>query len=168
MQQCIFVTERSQKRPHETLRQRCCSIILEQDLPLNHYQEINTQSNTISKAYHTIADKFMPSTKPSKKQKRPILKPWMTSGLMTSSDKKFKLLAISKFSNDPKDYAEYKRYLNYFTNLKKKLRLNYYREKLNSMVMIGLKCGGWLMKSQIGKEKIQILSNVCTMKIRKN
>ena len=53
----------------------------------------------------------------------------MTSGLMTSSDKKFKLLAISKFSNDPKDYAEYKRYLNYFTNLKKKLRLDYYREK---------------------------------------
>ena len=48
---------------------------------------------------------------------------------MKSSAKKSELFVISKFSKDPKDYEEYKHYLNIFTKMKRTARRKYYREK---------------------------------------
>ena len=90
------------------------------ELPLeSHNHDVNHQANSIAKAYQTMIDKFMPLRKLSAKRKKRISKPWMTTGLMKSSAKKSELFVISKFSKDPKDYEEYKRYLNIFTKMKK-------------------------------------------------
>ena len=72
----------------------------------------------------------MPLTKrqePSKKKKS--WKPWITPGLIISSDKKFELLDKARITRDPDDYQKYKKYLNVFTRTKDQARENYYQER---------------------------------------
>ena len=49
-------------------------------------------------------------------------KPWITPGMIESSDKKNQLFDKARESKNVTDYIEYKKYLNIFTKLKNKLR----------------------------------------------
>ena len=103
-----------------------CSLANESALDAENY-DVDVCANKISCAYKSLVDKYMPLTKrqePSKKKKS--WKPWITPGLIISSDKKFELLDKARITRDPDDYQKYKKYLNVFTRTKDQARENYY------------------------------------------
>ena len=96
------------------------SDILNKELPHDCVVEnIESYANSITNAYQSVIDKFMPLKKLSRKQKQRKEKPWITSGFRKSRNTKFELLSLSKSSKDPYHHANYKKYLNMYTKLKK-------------------------------------------------
>ena len=90
------------------------SDILNHDLPdecvANNIEEY---ANTITNAYSSLIDKFMPLKKLSRKQKQRKEKPWFTSGFRKSRNTKYELLSLSKSSKNPFYYANYKKILEF-------------------------------------------------------
>ena len=103
------------------------SDILNHELPDECVADnIEEYANSITNAYSSLIDKFMPLKKLSRKQKQRKEKPWFTTGFRKSRDTKYELLLLSKSSKDPYHYANYKKYLNLYTKLKDIARINYY------------------------------------------
>ena len=65
----------------------------------------------------------MPRKKKSRKQKRFETKPWISSGLRASIDKKDELYDLSK--KDPSFIQKYKAHSNLLVKLKRKARIEY-------------------------------------------
>ena len=98
--------------------------ILESEIPNSHGDssyDVNFYADKITNAYKKVVDRFMPLTKKkiSKNKKNPFHKPWITPGMIESSDKKNQLFEKARNSKKEEDYIEYKKYLNIFTSLKK-------------------------------------------------
>ena len=73
----------------------------------------------------------MPLHKLSRKEKKHPTQPWMTSGLIISSDRKNLLFDKANSSKIMNDWNFYKKYLNIFTSVKKLAYNLYYQERAN-------------------------------------
>ena len=92
-------------------------------------KSLNEQTTHLISAYQVLIDKYMPLRKISNKEKKSLLKPWITRGIKVSIKVRDKLLRKSTRTKSDILYKEYKFYRNLITRLKKNSFNNYYRDK---------------------------------------
>ena len=100
-----------------------CNLSLSQnDIDINYY------ANFITDTYKSLIKKYMPLKKKTRKQKHFSCKPWITSGIKASIDKKDELYRQSKI--DPSSVPKYKAHSNMLKKLKDKAEIEYDRQKI--------------------------------------
>ena len=106
----------------------------------------------------------MPLTKKkiSKNKKNPFHKPWITPGMIESSDKKNQLFEKARNSKNEEDYIGYKKYLNIFTRLKNKWREGYYLER--AILYSQDKFKTWQLINEISNRKRKKQTSIKTIK----
>ena len=134
------------------------TILTEKLLSIEENTEPNAVANTITKTYQILLDKYMPLKKLSRKQKRYHSKPWITPAIKVSIRKKNKLFKLSKRKNSERITAEYKKYRNLLTGLKRRAYESYYRQKL-------AQCGQdkskiWRLINEIAKRKRNVKKSI--------
>ena len=70
--------------------------LLKENIPFPHALDANSFAKCVKGTYDQIFDKYMPEKERSINPKFKDDRPWITSGLKTSINKKFELLRISK------------------------------------------------------------------------
>lgn len=82
-------------------------------------ESINEKTNYLISAYQALIDKYFPLRKITKREKKNLLKPWITRGIKESIKLRDKLLRKSVRIKCGRLYKEYKYYRNLITRLKK-------------------------------------------------
>ena len=106
------------------------SIDWNRHLLLNN-KDVNYSMNTFCDIISSLLDRYAPYKKQTLKNQTNKLKPWLTSGIITSINKKhsiYKKLIKAK-STEKKDSLSqtYKSYRNMLTHLSRKSKINYYK-----------------------------------------
>ena len=114
-------------------------------------QHVNDYASGITEAYQNVINDFMPLHKLSRRKKKHPTQPWMTSGLIVSSDRKNLLFDKANSSKDVNDWNFYKKYLNIFTSVKKLAYYLHYREKAS--LYGNDKAKTWALINEISKRK---------------
>ena len=139
---------------------------LADSIPYQHLLNANFLTKSITKSYQSVIDKYMPLKKNSKKKKTNPDKPWITSGIKVSIQKRFELLKISKQSKKHEDYQKYKAHRNMLTHIKAKAVNMYYRDL--SLLYGQDKAKTWQLVNEISNRKRKKSSNIKAMVNKKS
>ena len=95
---------------------------LEANFSLDHatIHSINKETKHLASSYRSLSNKYLPQREITKKEKKSLLKPWITRGIRVSIKVRDKLLRKSTHTKCDRMYKEYKYYRNLITRLKKK------------------------------------------------
>ena len=122
----------------------------------------NKQTKHLISSYRTLIDKYLPLRKISKKEKKSLLKPWITRGIRVSIKVRDKLLRKSTRTKCDRMYQEYKYYRNLITRLKKNSFNNYYKEKFNTNLKDKKKT--WETVNEITNHKVRKKTQIINLK----
>ena len=93
--------------------------------------DVDRFAGVLTDTYKYLINKYMPLNKLSRSERRYYKKPWLTDALKKCINKKNLMYRLSKRKNDSKITLEYNQYRNILTNLKRKAKDNYYKQKLS-------------------------------------
>ena len=123
---------------------------------------INEQTNYIISSYQSLINKYLPLRKISNKEKKNIIKPWITRGIRVSIRVRDKLLRKSTRTKSDNLYQEYKLYRNLITRLKKNSFNNYYKDKFK--VNFKNRKKTWETVNEITNHKVRKRTQILSMK----
>ena len=117
----------------------------------NTIYTVNEKTSFLIASYESLIDKYMPLKKLSKKEKKNILKPWITRGIRESIAVRNKLRKKSFKTKSDAIHNLYKIYRNMITHMKRLSFNNYYKEKLQKS--FGNKRREWEIVNEITRYK---------------
>ena len=128
-------------------------------------ESINNQTGHLISSYKALIDKYLPLRKISNKEKKGLLKPWITRGIKVSIKVRDKLLRKSTRTKSDSLYKEYKYYRNLITRLKKTSFNNYYSDKFQSHFKDKKKT--WETVNEITNHKVRKKTQIASLKDEK-
>ena len=128
----------------------------------NTIYTVNEKTSFLIASYESLIDKYMPLKKLSKKEKKNILKPWITRGIRESIAVRNKLRKKSFKTKSDAIHNLYKIYRNMITHMKRLSFNNYYKEKLQKS--FGNKRREWEIVNEITRYKKKKRSTIHAIK----
>ena len=99
---------------------------------MNNNNDVNQSLESLPTITNSLLDKHAPMKQITKKEIETKSKPWITKGILTSINKKYKIRSKSLKANDQNRKEalnqEYKMYKNILTNITKKSKENCYKQ----------------------------------------
>lgn len=99
---------------------------------VHQYQDANSAYNQFMELFTAAYELAFPIRKLNPTRKWKKREPWMTTGLLVSSNYKHKLLIKKLKGHKPADIDQYKKYNKLFNTLRRQAKTNYYKNRINS------------------------------------
>jgi hypothetical protein len=112
----------------------------------------NEAYNTFYSLYKNAFNAAFPLTEKSPRKRFIKKEPWVSTGLLTSSRTKSKLLSKKLRKPTPLNIHKYKMYVNLHNKLKRKMKINYFKDMLESNKN-NMKHLWTILKQAIGKQR---------------